>query len=92
MNSVRNVKRAIDGEIKRQIELVEKGEKVIQQTRSFDPSDGSTFPLRSKESAHDYRYFPEPDLPPISKCLHYQMCYSINLSMNTDFPSMLQEF
>ena len=66
MNSVRNVKRAIDGEIKRQIELVEKGEKVIQQTRSFDPSDGSTFPLRSKESAHDYRYFPEPDLPPIS--------------------------
>ena len=66
MNSVRNVKRAIDGEIKRQIELEEKGEKVIQQTRSFDPSDGSTFPLRSKESAHDYRYFPEPDLPPIS--------------------------
>jgi aspartyl-tRNA(Asn)/glutamyl-tRNA(Gln) amidotransferase subunit B len=65
MNSVRNVKRAIDGEIKRQIDIVEKGGKVIQQTRSFDPSDGSTFPLRSKESAHDYRYFPEPDLPPI---------------------------
>lgn len=65
MNSIRNVKRAIDGEIKRQIELVEKGEQVIQQTRSFDPTDGSTFPLRSKESAHDYRYFPEPDLPPI---------------------------
>ncbi|MEZ5008510.1 MAG: Asp-tRNA(Asn)/Glu-tRNA(Gln) amidotransferase subunit GatB [Chitinophagales bacterium] len=65
MNSIRNVKRAIDKEIKRQIKAVEKGEVIVQQTRSFDPSDGSSFPLRSKEFAHDYRYFPEPDLPPV---------------------------
>ncbi|MEZ5004252.1 MAG: Asp-tRNA(Asn)/Glu-tRNA(Gln) amidotransferase subunit GatB [Chitinophagales bacterium] len=65
MNSIRNVKRAIDKEIKRQIKAVEKGEVIVQQTRSFDPTDGSSFPLRSKEFAHDYRYFPEPDLPPI---------------------------
>lgn len=65
MNSIRNVKRAIDGEIRRQIELVESGQVVEQQTRSFNPVDGSTFVLRSKEFAHDYRYFPEPDLPPV---------------------------
>jgi len=65
MNSIRNVKRAIDGEIKRQIHLVENGGTVEQQTRSFNPLDGSTFVLRSKEFAHDYRYFPEPDLPPV---------------------------
>ena len=65
MNSIRNVKRAIDNEVLRQVELVENGGKVVQQTRSFNPVDGSTFPLRSKEYAHDYRYFPEPDLPPL---------------------------
>lgn len=65
MNSIRNVKKAIDKEIKRQIKAVERGEVIVQQTRSFDPTDGSSFPLRSKEFAHDYRYFPEPDLPPI---------------------------
>ncbi|MRG46250.1 Asp-tRNA(Asn)/Glu-tRNA(Gln) amidotransferase subunit GatB [Chitinophaga sp. SYP-B3965] len=64
MNSIRNVKRAIDNEIKRQIELVEGGERIIQETRSFDASNGSSFPLRSKEEANDYRYFPEPDLAP----------------------------
>jgi aspartyl-tRNA(Asn)/glutamyl-tRNA(Gln) amidotransferase subunit B len=66
MNSIRNVKRAIENEIKRQIELVEKGERVVQQTRSFDASNGSSFPLRSKEEANDYRYFPEPDLAPFN--------------------------
>lgn len=65
MNSIRNVKRAIDGEVKRQIDLIESGEQVVQQTRGFNPADGSTAPLRSKEYAHDYRYFPEPDLPPL---------------------------
>jgi aspartyl-tRNA(Asn)/glutamyl-tRNA(Gln) amidotransferase subunit B len=65
MNSIRNVKRAIDNEVKRQVDMVERGEKIVQQTRSFNPADGSTFPLRSKEYAHDYRYFPEPDLPPL---------------------------
>ncbi len=65
MNSIRNVKRAIESEIIRQIELFEKGETILQQTRSFNPVDGSTFALRSKEMANDYRYFPEPDLPPV---------------------------
>jgi len=65
MNSIRNVKRAIDGEVIRQIDLIESGGQVVQQTRGFNPADGSTAPLRSKEFAHDYRYFPEPDLPPL---------------------------
>lgn len=65
MNSIRNVKRAIDGEVIRQIDLIESGQEVVQQTRGFNPADGSTAPLRSKEYAHDYRYFPEPDLPPV---------------------------
>lgn len=65
MNSIRNVKRAIDGEVIRQIDMIENGESVVQQTRGFNPADGSTAPLRSKEYAHDYRYFPEPDLPPL---------------------------
>ncbi|MCP4122301.1 MAG: Asp-tRNA(Asn)/Glu-tRNA(Gln) amidotransferase subunit GatB [Bacteroidetes bacterium] len=65
MNSIRNVKRAIDKEVTRQIQMMEAGEKIVQQTRSFNPEDGSSFPLRSKEYAHDYRYFPEPDLPPV---------------------------
>lgn len=65
MNSIRNVKRAIDFEVKRQIEMVEKGENISQDTRSFDAINGTTFSLRSKELAHDYRFFPEPDLPPL---------------------------
>ena len=64
LNSIRNVKRAIDFEINRLIDLVEKGKPVIQQTRSFDANNGTTFSLRSKEEANDYRYFPEPDLTP----------------------------
>ncbi len=65
MNSIRNVKRAIEHEIIRQIELIEKGERVDQDTRSFDALKGTTTSMRSKEAANDYRYFPEPDLPPI---------------------------
>jgi len=64
LNSIRNVKKAIDFEISRLIELLEKGEEVLQQTRSFDANNGTTFSLRSKEEANDYRYFPEPDLAP----------------------------
>jgi aspartyl-tRNA(Asn)/glutamyl-tRNA(Gln) amidotransferase subunit B len=64
LNSIRNVKKAIDFEINRLIEILEKGEEVKQQTRSFDANNGTTFSLRSKEEANDYRYFPEPDLPP----------------------------
>lgn len=66
MNSLRNVQRAITYEMKRQIAILEAGGKVEQQTRSFDAVNGTTFTLRGKEDAHDYRYFPEPDLQPIS--------------------------
>ena len=65
MNSFRNVQRAIDFEIKRQIDLIEQGESIAMETRSFDAVNGTTFSLRSKESANDYRYFPEPDLQPV---------------------------
>ena len=65
MNSFRNVQRAIDFEIKRQIDLLEAGEDIAGETRSFNATDGSTFALRSKENANDYRYFPEPDLQPV---------------------------
>jgi aspartyl-tRNA(Asn)/glutamyl-tRNA(Gln) amidotransferase subunit B len=65
MNSFRNVEKAIQHEFVRQIGIVEVGEKVIQQTRMWDAGEGVTRPLRTKERAHDYRYFPEPDLPPV---------------------------
>jgi aspartyl-tRNA(Asn)/glutamyl-tRNA(Gln) amidotransferase subunit B len=64
LNSIRNVRKAIDFEITRLINILEKGEQVMQQTRSFDALNGTTFSLRSKEEANDYRYFPEPDLTP----------------------------
>ncbi|HKL40051.1 MAG TPA: Asp-tRNA(Asn)/Glu-tRNA(Gln) amidotransferase subunit GatB [Cryomorphaceae bacterium] len=66
MNSLRNVQRAIEFEMKRQIEIVENGGEIIQQTRSFDAVQGTTFALRGKENAHDYRYFPEPDIQPLT--------------------------
>ncbi len=65
MNSLRNVQRAIEFEMNRQIEIIENGGKVHQQTRSFDAAKGITFALRDKEDAHDYRYFPEPDIQPL---------------------------
>jgi aspartyl-tRNA(Asn)/glutamyl-tRNA(Gln) amidotransferase subunit B len=64
LNSIRNVKRAIEYEVSRMKNMLNKGEPVVQQTRSFDASAGNTFSLRSKEEANDYRYFPDPDLPP----------------------------
>ncbi len=64
LNSIRNVKRAIDAEAARLISLLEKGEPVIQETRSFDAGTGTSFATREKEDADDYRYFPEPDLTP----------------------------
>jgi aspartyl-tRNA(Asn)/glutamyl-tRNA(Gln) amidotransferase subunit B len=66
MNSIRNVQRAIEFEITRQIEALESGEALTQETRSFDALKGSTISMRTKEAANDYRYFPEPDLPPIT--------------------------
>jgi len=64
LNSIRNVKKAIEYEIERMIALVERGERIIQQTRSFDADTDTTFAMRDKEEANDYRYFPEPDLTP----------------------------
>ncbi len=66
VNSFSAAVRGIEYEAKRQIELLEKGEKVIQETRRWDDSKGMSFPMRSKEDAQDYRYFPEPDLLTIS--------------------------
>ena len=65
MNSFRNVERAIEYEIKRQIEVVEDGEKIVQQTMLWDADANEAYPMRSKEEAHDYRYFPDPDLLPV---------------------------
>ncbi|MBK5230021.1 MAG: Asp-tRNA(Asn)/Glu-tRNA(Gln) amidotransferase subunit GatB [Thermoleophilia bacterium] len=66
MNSFRFIERGIDAEITRQTALLNAGEKVVQETLHFDPSTGSLTSLRSKEEAHDYRYFPEPDLVPVA--------------------------
>jgi aspartyl-tRNA(Asn)/glutamyl-tRNA(Gln) amidotransferase subunit B len=65
VNSFRYIEKALEYEIGRQVDLLETGGSVVQETRLFDSSSGRTFSMRSKEEAHDYRYFPEPDLPPI---------------------------
>jgi len=65
MNSFRFLRQAIEYEVKRQVEILEGGGKIVQETRLFDPQRGETRSMRSKEEAHDYRYFPEPDLPPV---------------------------
>jgi aspartyl-tRNA(Asn)/glutamyl-tRNA(Gln) amidotransferase subunit B len=65
LNSFRFVERAIDYEIERQIEVLEGGGKVVQETRLFDPGKQETRPMRTKEEANDYRYFPDPDLLPL---------------------------
>ena len=62
LNSIRNVKRAVEFESRRMIEMLEQGAEIIQQTRSFDADSGTTFSIRDKEDADDYRYFPDPDL------------------------------
>ena len=65
LNSFRFLKMALDHEIERQVDLIESGGRVTQETRLFNVETGETVSMRSKESAHDYRYFPEPDLVPL---------------------------
>jgi aspartyl-tRNA(Asn)/glutamyl-tRNA(Gln) amidotransferase subunit B len=66
VNSFRYIRAALEYEIERQIELIESGGRVVQETRLWNASEGRTYSMRSKEQAHDYRYFPEPDLPPLT--------------------------
>lgn len=65
VNSFRFIRAALEHEIERQIEIVESGGRVVQETRLYNSQEGRTYSMRSKEQAHDYRYFPEPDLPPL---------------------------
>lgn len=65
MNSIKNVAKAIDYEVERQIELIEDGETIVSETRTFDVTTGKTYGMRTKEELNDYRYFPEPDLSPL---------------------------
>ena len=65
MNSIRNVQRAIDHEVERQIILIEKGEQILSETRTYDAITGDSYGMRTKEELNDYRYFPDPDLSPL---------------------------
>src|SRR5262249_4166680 len=65
MNSIRFIGEAIEHEARRQIDIIEEGGAIDQETRLFDPDKGETRSMRSKEEAHDYRYFPDPDLLPL---------------------------
>ena len=65
VNSFRFIRSALEYEIERQVELIESGGRVAQETRLWNANEGRTYSMRSKEQAHDYRYFPEPDLPPL---------------------------
>ena len=71
LNSFKAIARAIEGERKRQIELLEEGRAVVQETRRWDDNKDATFSMRSKENAQDYRYFPEPDIPPLELSEEY---------------------
>lgn len=66
LNSFQFIAKAIDYEYKRQVDALEKGERIVQETRRFDQASGKTSTMRTKEDANDYRYFPDPDLPPIT--------------------------
>ncbi len=66
LNSFKAIRRAIEGERERQIDMIESGQKVVQETRRWDDNAGDSYAMRSKEDAQDYRYFPDPDLVPIS--------------------------
>ena len=74
VNSFRFVRAALEYEIERQIEVIEAGGRVIQESRLWNANEGRTYSMRSKEQAHDYRYFPEPDLPPLVLTREYIEC------------------
>src|ERR1700709_2336623 len=65
VNSFRYIRAAVEYEIERQIGVLEDGGRVVQESRLWNSAEGRTYSMRSKEQAHDYRYFPEPDLPPL---------------------------
>lgn len=88
LNSIRNVKKAIEFEIERMIAEVEKGIAIKQQTRSFDASNDTTFAIRDKEEANDYRYFPDPDLPAFIVTKEYIQSIAAKLPA---LPSALQK-
>jgi aspartyl-tRNA(Asn)/glutamyl-tRNA(Gln) amidotransferase subunit B len=85
LNSIRNVKKAIEFEAQRLIGLIETGEPIIQQTRSFDAGNGTTFALRTKEDANDYRYFADPDLIP------FRVTDELLQSIRLDIPALPEE-
>ncbi|MDB5182851.1 MAG: Aspartyl/glutamyl-tRNA(Asn/Gln) amidotransferase subunit [Candidatus Saccharibacteria bacterium] len=80
LNSFKSVEKAVEYEVKRQIEVLEEGGEVVQETRGWDDTKLATFSQRTKEDAHDYRYFPDPDLPPIE--LDQAFIDSVEKSMN----------
>jgi aspartyl-tRNA(Asn)/glutamyl-tRNA(Gln) amidotransferase subunit B len=88
LNSFRFLERAIDFEVRRQIELIEDGGTVVQETRLYDPDQDETRSMRSKEDAHDYRYFPDPDLPPLM--IEPQWIESVR-SQLPELPAQLRE-
>jgi aspartyl-tRNA(Asn)/glutamyl-tRNA(Gln) amidotransferase subunit B len=85
LNSIRNVKRAIDLEVTRMAGLMDNNETIVQQTRSFNAENGTTFSMRSKEEANDYRYFPDPDLPP------FEVTEALLQSINESLPALPEQ-
>lgn len=90
LNSFKAITRAIEGETKRQIELLEEGRRVIQETRRWDDNKEYSYAMRSKEDAKDYRYFPDPDLPPIY--IDDEWCNRVKNSLPELQPEKMRRF